>query len=121
MPTFNSLANIVASCVATPAGCPAALRGGEAAQGTRRPTDVLQAVANIAKYPWVNVGHAVRAVPRERPVYAPALRPQAPDAWTLFLKFTGSFSSVQDANNFMNGPGAFAIDEEGFIWASNVL
>jgi hypothetical protein len=116
LPTFNSLANIVAHCVATGAGC-RKLFEATTPPGGSRPTNVLQAVANIAKYPWLNVDKLF-ALSLERPLYAPALA-QKPDAWTLFLKFTGSFSSEQNADNLVNGPGAFAIDEEGFLWVSN--
>jgi len=116
LPTFNSLANIVAHCIATPTGCQE-LFDATTPPGGLRPTNVLQAVANIAKYPWLNVDELF-ALSLEQQVYAPALA-QKPDAWTLFLKFTGSFSSEQNADNLLNGPGAFAIDEDGFLWVSN--
>ncbi len=116
LPTFNSLANIVAYCIATHVGCQD-LFAATTVPGAPRPTNVLQAVANIAKYPWLNVA-TLFDLSLERPLYAPALA-QKPDAWTLFLKFTGSFSSVQDENNLLNGPGAFAIDEEGFLWVND--
>jgi hypothetical protein len=116
LPTFNSLANIVAHCVATHAGCQE-LFDATTPPGGPRPTNALQAVANIAKYPWLNVDKLF-ALSLEQPLYEPALA-QKPDAWTLFLKFTGSFSSEQNADNLLNGPGAFAIDEDGFLWVSN--
>jgi hypothetical protein len=116
--TFNSLANIVAYCIATHVGCQD-LFDATTVPGGPRPTNVLQAVANIAKYPWLNVAELF-ALSFERPVFNPALaQDQPPDAWTLFLKFTGSFSSVQDENNLMNGPGTFAIDRKGFLWVSD--
>ena len=116
LPTFNSLANMVAHCVATHAGC-RELFDATTPPGGPRPTNVLQAVANIAKYPWLNVDKLF-ALSIEQQTYAPALT-QRPDAWTLFLKFTGSFSSEQNADNLLNAPGAFAIDEDGFLWVSN--
>jgi hypothetical protein len=116
LPTFNSLANIVATCVAIHASC-RELFDATTPPGGPRPKNVLQAVANIAKYPWLNVDKLF-ALSLEQPAYAPALT-QKPDAWTLFLKFTGSFSSEQNADNLLNGPGAFAIDEDGFLWVSN--
>jgi hypothetical protein len=117
-PTFNSLANIVASCVATEAGCQDLFDATTLPDGPR-PKTVLQAVANIAKYPWLNVA-ALFGLSFEREVYGPALtEDQQPAAWTLFLKFTGSFSSVQDENNLMNGPGSFAIDREGSLWVND--
>ena len=116
LPTFNSLANVVAHCIATHAGC-RELFDATTPPGGVRPKSVLQAVANIAKYPWLNVDQLF-ALSLEQQTYAPALA-QKPDAWTLFLKFTGSFSSEQNADNLLNGPGAFAIDEDGFLWVSN--
>jgi hypothetical protein len=84
-----------------------------------RPTSVLQAVANIAKYPWLNVATLFQLW-FNPPVSAPALAQDQPlDAWTLFLKFTGSFSSIQDENNLLNSPGAFAIDRKGFLWVND--
>lgn len=116
--TFNSLANIVAACVAAKASCNALLDA-TTPPGDPRPSTVLQAVANIAKYPWLNVT-TLFDLSLEQPVYAPALAAGSPpDAWTLFLKFTGSFSSAQDANNLLNGPGAFAIDAKGFLWVND--
>ena len=116
--TFNSLANIVAYCIATKTGCDD-LFDATTVPGGPRPTNVLQAVANIAKYPWLNVAELFD-LSFKQPAYDPALaQDQPPDAWTLFLKFTGSFSSIQDENNLLNGPGAFAIDQKGFLWVND--
>jgi hypothetical protein len=116
--TFNSLANIVAYCTASTSGCEKLLAA-TTVPGAPRPKHVLQAVANIAKYPWLNVAELFD-LSFQRQVYAPALtQGQPPDAWTLFLKFTGSYSSVQDENNLLNGPGAFAIDQQGFLWVND--
>ena len=116
LPTFNALANIVAACVAAESGC-AALLEATTLPGEPRPANVLEAVASIAKYPWLNVAELFD-LSLAQAVYGPALA-AAPDAWTLFLKFTGSFSSVQDEHNLMNGPGAFAIDRKGFLWVND--
>lgn len=116
--TFNSLANIVAYCVVTEIGCQD-LFDATTLPGGPQPRTVLQAVANIAKFPWLNVGKLFRLSFKEQ-IYGPALTPaERPDAWALFLKFTGSFASVQDENNLMNGPGNFAIDRKGFLWVSD--
>jgi hypothetical protein len=116
--TFNALANVVAYCIATTIGCDALFDATTVPEGPR-PANVLQAVANIAKYPWLNVAELF-ALSFKQPAYEPALaQDQPPDAWTLFLKFTGSFSSVQDENNLMNGPGTFAIDHKGFLWVDD--
>ena len=53
-PTFYSLANIVAYCIATEIGCEDLLDAATLPGGPP-PSTVLQAVANIAKYPWLNV------------------------------------------------------------------
>lgn len=50
-PTFNSLTNVVASCVADDTNC-YSLFAATMPDGEPAPTTVLQAVANIAKYPW---------------------------------------------------------------------
>lgn len=116
--TFNSLANVVAYCIATHVGC-RELFDATTPPGGPRPKNVLQAVANVAKYPWLNVDELFD-LSFEQPVFDPALaQNQPPDAWTLFLKFTGSFSSIQDENNLLNGPGAFAIDRKGFLWVND--
>jgi len=118
LPTFNSLANIVAACVASDAACED-LFDATTLPGGARPENVVQAVANIAKYPWLNVS-TLFDLSFARAVYGPALpQAQPPDAWTLFLKFTGSFSSVQDESDLLNGPGAFAIDRKGFLWVND--
>jgi hypothetical protein len=113
--TFNSLANMVVACVAADTGCDALFDATTLPGGTS-PDTVLQAIANIAKYPWLNVS-ALFDLSFETPVYAPArAKPVAPDSWAIFLKFTGSFTSEQSKDSLMNGAGAFAIDEKGFVW-----
>ncbi len=51
-------------------------------------------------------------------MYQPALA-QRPTSWLLFLKITGGFYSAQDRSNLMNGPGNWAIDEQGFAWVND--
>jgi hypothetical protein len=114
--TFNSLADIVAYCLQTAVGCDD-LFDEATVPGGARPHNVLQAVANIAKYPWSSV-NGLFNLSTENQVYIPALT-APPDAWTLFLKFTGTFSSQQDATNLLNGPGTFAIDKKGFLWVND--
>jgi hypothetical protein len=120
--TFNTLANAVASCVAADANCISLLQA-TAPPGGRPSSTLLQAVANVVKYPSYP---AYRQVPGDPifdlstidPVYQPAL-PQAPTSWLLFLKFTGGPYSAQDSDNLMNGPGNFAIDERGYVWVND--
>jgi hypothetical protein len=114
--TFNSLANIVAGCVQASTGCDD-LFDAATLPGATRAQNVLQAVADITKYPWSNVS-GLYNLSTQNPVYTPALDSQ-PDAWTLFLKFTGTFSSEQDSTNLLSGPGNFAIDDKGYIWVND--
>ncbi len=114
--TFNSLANIVAYCVESAIGC-AELFEATTPAGGQQPQNVLMAVANIAKFPWLNP-EILYALSLQRRIYSPA-RTLPPDAWALFLKFTGTRSSEQTSNDLMNGPGAFAIDKQGFIWVND--
>ena len=116
--TFNALANIVAACVADESGC-VALFEATTVPGGPPPANLLQALSNIARYPWLNVAELF-ALSFEEPLYAPALtKDQPPPAWTLFLRFTGRFSSVKDEDSLMNGPGAIAIDRKGFLWVND--
>ena len=115
--TFNSLANIVAFCVETEIGCEE-LFDATTLPGGARPASVLQAVANIAKYSWLNVD-ALFGLSKLKEIYGPPVRSEIPDAWALFLKFTGTDTSEQTSDDLMNGPGAFAIDEKGFLWMND--
>ena len=121
-PTFNSLANVVASCVADAENC-AKLFEAATSPGGSAPGNVLQAVANIVKNPSYpgypsDADNPVFLLSQANPIYQPALS-QRPTNWLLFLKITGGFYSAQDSDNLMNGPGNFAIDEQGFVWAND--
>jgi hypothetical protein len=120
--TFNSLTNAVASCIADADNC-LRLFDAAAPPGGPPPSTVLQAVANITKYPSYpsdrqTQGDPVFQLSKLAPIYQPALT-QAPTNWLLFLKFTGGPYSAQDSDNLMNGPGNFAIDEKGFVWVND--
>jgi hypothetical protein len=120
--TFNSLTNAVASCVAETPNCATLLRAA-APPGGHPPSSVLQAVANIVKYPSFPTsrnaqGDPVFQLSRVASVYRPALA-QAPTSWLLFLKVTGGAYRAQNSDNLMNGPGNFAIDEKGFVWVND--
>ena len=117
--TFNSLANAVAACVARDSACLDLFNAGRPPGGAA-PDNVLQAVANIVKYPSYpgypnDQQDPVFQLSSAAPVYQPALS-QRPTSWLLFLKITGGFYSAQDSNNLMNGPGNFAIDELGYVY-----
>jgi hypothetical protein len=119
LPTFNSLANVVASCVEDESNC-AKLFMAATPSGEPAPRQVLQAMANVFKNPSYP-GYDNDAVD---PIFMlsqvtgtnqPALV-KRPTSWLLFLKITGGFYSAQDRGNLMNGPGNFAIDKKGFVW-----
>jgi hypothetical protein len=119
---FNSLSNAVASCVADSDNC-RRLFAATTPPGGPPPTTVLQAVANIVKYPsypkYRNViGDPVFRLSRLTPEHQPALA-KRPTNWLLFLKFTGGQYSRQGGRNLMNGPGNFAIDRRGFAWVND--
>ncbi len=122
MATFNSLTNAVAACAAQATDCARLFRA-TAAPGGPPSSSVLQAVANIAKYPSYPgyrgaQGDPLFQVTLAEPVNRPALQ-QSPTNWLLFLKFTGGFYSEQNADNLLNGPGNFAIDVKGNVWAND--
>ena len=117
--TFNSLSNVVASCVAQASNC-RTLFEVTTPPGGSRPPNVLQAIANLVKNPSypgfpVNTLDPVFMLSLQRSIYQPALSDR-PTSWLLFLKITGGFYSAQDFGNLMNGPGNFAIDGLGFVW-----
>lgn len=114
--TFNSLANIVASCVAARSNCNKLIRYATP-PGSRAPRTVLQALANMTRYP----SHRVRRLFRlsaKNTTYSPALR-QAPTSWLLFLKFTGGFYSRYASSNLMSGPGNITFDKRGYAWVND--
>ena len=117
--TFNSIANAVAACVASDAACSTLFQSTRPPGGIA-PDNVLQAVANLAKYPsypgWPdNQLDPIFKLSTASAAYQPALAVR-PTSWLLFLKITGGFYSQQDSSNLMDGPGNFAIDELGYVY-----
>ena len=117
--TFNSLANAVAACVSDDSACLDLFNAGQPPGGAA-PTNVLQAVANIVRYPSYpgypdDLLDPVFRLSAISQLYRPAL-PHRPTSWLLFLKITGGFYSAQDSDNLMDGPGNFAIDEQGYVY-----
>lgn len=106
--TFNSLANMVAACIASQPNCARLFVAAPWSDGNRT-GHTLQAIANIARNPWRNVA-TLFGIARRSNAYQPALA-AAPDAWTIALKFRG--------NGLINGPGNFAFDAEGTAWLDN--
>lgn len=113
--TFGTLANIVASCVASSANCQTLFEKTRPAGGPPTRT-VLQAVANMTKYPSGNVVE-LYTLGAGGP-YAPQLS-GPPTSWLLFLKFTGGPSSQYESTNLMSGPGNVAFDDQGFAWVND--
>ncbi len=116
--TFNSLANVVANCVAEASNC-FSLFTATSPAGEPPVTTVLQAIANMTKFPSHNLD-TLFDLSLNTIAYTPALGPlEKPTSWLLFIKFTGGTYSFQDENNLMNGPGNIAIDERGFAWIND--
>jgi streptogramin lyase len=115
LPTFNSLANLLTICRRQDIGC-ARLLSKTRVPGGAPARDTLEAVANVARYPWHGVRDLYKlslAAAHLRGTWQPALGSgEAPDAWTLALRFEGSPKTL-------DGPGNFAIDAEGNIWVGN--
>ncbi len=108
--TFDSLANMVAACIASAADCDSLFTAATTPEGAK-PETTFRALVDIAHDPWHDVA-ALFAVSLLGPVpYQPA-RVVAPPAWTLALRFDGDGVSL-------DGPGNLAIDHEGFIWVNN--
>jgi hypothetical protein len=112
--TFDSLANLLTICRRPAAGCTRLLAEARTPGGAPA-ADTLAAAANIARNPWHNVralfGLSLGGQARRR--WQPSLgKGEAPDAWTLALRFEGDPPG-------MDGPGNFAIDAEGNLWVGN--
>ena len=78
---------------------------------------MLQALADITKYPSNNVSDLFELASAERS-YSPALTDK-PTSWLLFLKFTGGFYSRYASTNLMSGPGNIAFDRQGDAWVND--
>jgi hypothetical protein len=113
--TFNTLANIVAACVADEVDCHTLFEQATPA-GEPPATSVLQAIAYLTRYPANDVDGPF-ALGAGGP-FAPALD-QSPTSWLLFLKFTGGMYSEYDTTNLMSRPGNVAFDEQGFAWIND--
>jgi hypothetical protein len=106
--TFNSLANMIASCVGTAANC-APLFALATPAGGPAPVDTFEALVDINRNPSNNAPDLFTFAPLLP--YTPP-RATAPDAWTLALRFVGDGVS-------MDGPGNMAVDTNGNIWVTN--
>lgn len=107
--TFNTLADVVAGCVAGRT-CRSLFTLAQP-PGKSRPTNTLEAVADIARNPGNDVAALFALAAGSNQVYAPALG-SAPDAWTLALRYVGN-------GHELDGPGNLAFDAEGNAWVTN--
>jgi hypothetical protein len=106
---FNSLANMLASCVETSGACTSLFQETTTPEGIV-PDNTLQASVNIAHFPWWNVD-ALFEISRSLEIYQPTLQ-TTPNAWTLALRYEGNGQEL-------NGPGNIAFDAEGNAWVCN--
>lgn len=108
---FNSLANLLATCVhaATDVPCTSLFSLATPPGGTA-PQNTFQAAVNIAHFPWQN-STLLFLQSKLRSPYVPALL-SAPNAWTLALVYEGN-------GHEFDGPGNMSIDTEGNVWSTN--
>lgn len=110
LPAFVSLSGMLSACLTDGAHC-AELLDAATAPGQERPVDTFRAFAAIAKAPAAAVQPLFDlAQAGQQPSQAGLA--DAPDAWTLALRFDGDGQSL-------DGPGNFAIDAEGNLWVNN--
>lgn len=111
MPTFNSLANLLARCAQSASNCPSLFDLATTPQG-EVPSNTFEAAINIAHYPWQNVSDLL-SLSQQNSSYQPALAPEVTlDAWTLVLVYEGNGQQF-------DGPGNIAFDAEGNAWINN--
>jgi hypothetical protein len=107
---LDTLANILASCVnsnGVNATC-ASLQAASTPAGGPAPTNVLQAIYNIAMNPSSQVA-ALYALASATVPYQPTLT-STPNDWTVGLNYTGSG---------LSSPQTMAIDGSGNVWIAN--
>lgn len=110
--TFKSVANMLPRCARSEDSCARLFRLTATPDG-RTPRGVLQAVANIAKYPWQNVRRlALLARSAPAPYKGALTAKQVPAAWTMPLRFVGDGETL-------DGPGNTAFDAEGRAYVAN--
>jgi hypothetical protein len=77
------------------------------------PTNLLQTISNIARFPQQNITQIFNLTTQIQ-IYRPSLL-QSPDAWTIVVK-------VNDTGNddfLFGGPGNLAFDADGYAWITN--
>jgi len=117
--TFNSLTNVVAACIDNATNC-TALFNATAPAGGRPASTVLEALSNLTHNPSYPLdADPIFDLSLENPISGDPVLTAAPTSWLLFLKITGGMYIAQDADNLMDGPGNFAIDERGTVWVND--
>ncbi|MET0827986.1 MAG: hypothetical protein ABWY26_00570 [Microbacterium sp.] len=106
--TFNSLASIVAGCIAQTNDCTAFLDAATDAWGVR-PATTWQAMTLLPTNPSGDPIGIMAQLPIT-PLYTP-VRTEPPAGWYLALKFWGNGRQY-------NGPGNVAFDSQGRVWAN---
>jgi len=106
---FNSLANLIASCVEDSTAC-SPLFAQSTPPGCSTPTNTFHAAVNIAHFPWQNVD-ALFGLSQSSNTYQPALQ-ATPNAWALAMRYDGNSQEL-------DGPGNIAFDADGNAWVAN--
>ena len=108
LPTVNSLASIIAGCVAGTNDCAAFLDAATDAWGTR-PDTTWEAMTLLPANPSGDPGGVFAQVPAD-PRFTP-VRTDAPAAWIVALRFYGN-------GHQFKGPGNVAFDAAGKVWTN---
>ena len=109
LPTFNSLASIIAGCVAGTNDCDAFLDAAADAWGVR-PDTTWQAMTLLPTNPSGDAPGVFAQVPAD-PRFTP-VRTDAPAGWVIALRFYGN-------GHQFNGPGNVAFDAQGRVWVND--
>ena len=108
LPTVNSLASIIAGCVAGTNDCAAFLDAATDAWGIR-PDTTGEAMTLLPANPSGDPGGVFAQVPAD-PRFTP-VRTDAPAAWIVALRFYGN-------GHQFKGPGNVAFDAAGKVWTN---
>ena len=106
LPVLNSLANALNACIVSAPVCTQLYTAATVA--TTVPTNTLDAILNIARYPGSNVA-ALYTVSTGSTAFTPAAS-AAPTDWTLFVTYSGGG---------MHAPSGIGIDSVGNVRVAN--
>jgi len=110
----RSLANLIAACVHNfPDAATKLFEYTTPPYGGSAPTNTLEAMFNIARYPANNVID-IYNLSKAAETYSPALG-AFPDAWTLAVKVNDS----GDDDFLFGGPANIAFNKRGYAWITN--